>query len=256
MSKNYILQFVLFALLSGLSASSYAQKKLLNGQIISKKDSSYLVAVHVLNTSTNQATNSASDGFFTMPYTPGDTIVLTSIGYNDHYLYTGTFWIPSGQMISIYMTERVYSLPGFDVNQYSSKQAFKEDFTNQQPAKPIINELFQYDEPSELEDVPTDLNAHIPLGSPITKLYNKFGREARTAKKLAKSKAELERQKTIEERYNPGVVQRVLELDSKLEAEKFMEGCPLEDEFVLKAKEYDIVKAILDCQNNTNPTSK
>ena len=116
------------------------------------------------------------------------------------------------------------------------------------PAKPVNKELFQYEGPSELKDVKTDLNAHIPLGSPITKLYNKIGKEARKAKKLAKAKETEERAKTIEQKYNPGVVQRVLELESKTDAQKFMETCPLDDDFVVRAKEYDIVKAILDCQ--------
>lgn len=195
-----------------------------------------------------------ADGTFSMPYINGDTIILTSIGYKDHRLYTGMFWIPSGQIISIYMSEKVYDLPGYDVNQYSSKEEFKEDFIGQEPVKPINSEIFEYKKPSKLEDVDTDLNAHISLNSPISFIYNKIGREARQAKKLSKAQKETENAKIISEKYNEDVVQKVLELETKKEAQKFMEECPLQDEFILKAKEYDIVKAILDCKKRMSLT--
>ncbi len=226
------------------------QTKILNAQVISKKDSTSLVGVHVVNMNSNQATNTISDGFFSIPYQAGDTIVLTSIGFNDHFLYTGLFWIPHGQLITIYMSERVYSLPGVDVNQYSSKEEFKEDFTNRKPSQPIDNEMFQYKKASDLEDVETDLNAKVTLRSPISLLYSKFGKEARQAKKLKKAQEQEERAKILEEKYNPMIVQKVLEMDTRVEAEQFMEGCPLEDDFIIKAKEYDIVKAILDCDKS------
>lgn len=244
-----VFKIIILSLLTyGLSFSAQAQSKLLIGEIISKKDSSRLPGVHVVNISSNQATNSLGDGTFSLPYKNGDTIILTSIGYNNHFLYTGLFWIPSGQKINIFMSEKVYSLPGVDVNQYSSKEEFREEFNNQKPPEAIDDELFKYQGPSKLEDVDTDLNAHIPISSPFSFLYNKIGREARQAKKLAKAQEQTEREETIRNKYNYEVVQKVLELESSFDAKKFMEDCPLDDEFVLKAKEYDIVKAILDCQ--------
>ncbi|MAZ36832.1 MAG: hypothetical protein CL842_05210 [Crocinitomicaceae bacterium] len=246
---------VFTCLLLLLSANHvFAQSKLLIGEIVSKKDSAKLIGVHVVNINSNKATNSTADGSFTIPYQNGDTLILTSIGYKDHILYTSMFWLPSGKAITIYMSERVYNLPGYDVNQYSTKEEFKEDFINQTPIEPINSELFEYKKPSKLEDVETDLNAHIPITSPISLFYNKWGREARQARKLAKAKEKSEEEKIIGEKYNPQVVQKALELDSKEEAQRFMEECPLEDEFVLKAKEYDIIKAILDCQKNSSIT--
>ena len=79
-------------------------------------------------------------------------------------------------------------------------------------------------------------------------LYNKFGKDARQAKKLAEAQKETEEEKIIKEKYNPQVVRKILEFETKQEAQRFMEECPLEIEFILKAKEYDIVKAILDCE--------
>lgn len=245
--KAYI-QLFIFLILSILSVSAYSQSKLLIGEVISKKDSTKLFGVHVVNISSNKATNSISDGSFSMPYQNGDTIILTSIGYKNHKLFTGMFWIASDQSIIIYMSPQVYDLPSFDVNQYNTKEEFKEDFINQTPVKPINPELFEYKKPSKLEDVDTDLNAHIPLNSPISFLYNKFGKEARQAKKLAEAQKETEEEKIIKEKYNPQVVRKILEFETKQEAQRFMEECPLEIKFILKAKEYDIVKAILDCE--------
>jgi hypothetical protein len=92
------------------------------------------------------------------------------------------------------------------------------------------------------------LNAHVSLGSPITFLYNKFSKEAKENKRRQKAIAQEDREKTIKARYNVEVVKKVTGISSDEEAKAFMKNCPLDDDYVYKSTDYDIVKSILECQ--------
>ena len=240
----------IFVLVIGiaLSLTTQAQIKLLKAKVVSSKDSSTLVGVHVVNLNTLTATNTYSDGVFLIPYVQNDTIKLTSIGYEDKVIFTNTLFIPDAIEITIFMHEKIYKLKEIDVSVYPSKESFAEDFKNQETGPEL--KTYGTGKPQSLEEVETDLNAHVPLGSPITFLYNKFSKDAKEQKRLSKAKVQSEQEKIIQSKYNPEVVQKVTGLPSAEAAKEFMEKCPLEDDFILKAAEYDIVKAIMDCQKN------
>ena len=227
------------------------QIKLLKAKVVSSKDSSILIGVHVVDLNSQYATNSFSDGTFLLPYTQNDTIRLTSIGFEDKYIYTNTLFIPDAIEITIFMTEKVYSLKEVDVSIYSDKEEFAEDFKNQEVTTEAV-ESYGYEKPKSIDEVDTDLNAHIPLGSPISFLYSKFSKEAKEQKRMKKAVVQSDRERIIQSKYNPLVVQRITGLSSEEAAKEFMKNCPLEDEFVLRAVEYDIVKAIKDCQEKSS----
>lgn len=230
-----------------ISFQGNAQIKLLSAQILSSKDSSALVGVHIVNMNTLNATNSYSDGTFLMPFKQGDTIRLSSIGYADKFIYTESLLIPDAIQVTIFMDVQVYNLKEVDVQMYQSKEEFAEDFKDREIESQEA-EVFKYEKPTKVEDVETDLNAHIPLGSPITFLYSKFSKEAKEQKRLAKAEKMTEKERIIQDRYNIDVIKKVTGITSDEEAKQFMENCPLEDEYVYKATDYDIVKKILECQ--------
>lgn len=244
---NRITLVLLLSILGSTEAIS--QIKLLRAKVVSSKDSTVLAGVYVANLSTKTATNTFSDGTFLLPYVQNDTIQLHSIGYEDKLIYTNTLFIPDAIEITIFMQPKVYKLKEIDVSIYPDKESFADDFKDQEISAPEIK-TYGAGKPETLEDVETDLNAHIPLGSPITFLYSKFSKEAKEKKRLSKAKVQNERERIIKEKYNPQIVQKVTGLASEEAAKEFMKNCPLEDEFVIRAAEYDIVKAIMDCQNS------
>lgn len=237
---------LLFVLL-GFNTTGEAQIKLLSAKIISKSDSTALVGVHVVNLNTLNATNSYSDGTFLMPFTQGDTIRLSSIGFEDKYIYTGTFLLPDAIEITIFMNSKVYELDPAGVSTYRSKEEFADEFSNKE-IESTPTEGYKYEGPKDLEDVDTDLNAKVPLGSPITFLYNKLSKESKEKKRYVKAQAQNEREAKIKESYNIEIVKKVTGITSDAEAKAFMKKCPLDDEYVYKSTEYDIVKSILECQ--------
>lgn len=238
------------ALLFVTPQKGISQIQYLNAKVITRSDSSILKGVHIINLNSKKATNTDEFGTFHMPFKYGDTIKLTSIGFYDQYIFTKDIILPERLLVSIVMTEQVYDLEGVVVNPYNSKQEFDDEFMQQAPIILPNDDLFDYQPPSELKEVSTDLNAKIVISSPISFLYNKFGREARQANKVKKVKDQIHREETIKAKYNANVVRRVTGITSVEEANQFMKFCDLKDDFIFQAKEYDVVKAILDCHKN------
>jgi hypothetical protein len=231
-----------------------AQIKLLSARLVSVKDTTAVVGAHVVNMQTLNATYSYSDGSFLMPFTQGDTIRISSIGFEDKYILTEKLLIPDAVQITIMLRAKTYEIPGVDVSMYSSKEEFEEDFKNQEVTSK--DEVFKYDGPRDLEDVGTDLNAHVSLGSPISFLYGKFSKEAKEQKRLKKAKKQNAREETIRARYNVDVVKKVTGITTDEAAKEFMKNCPLDDDYVFHASDYDIVRSILECQENNKEKSK
>jgi len=198
---------ILFVFL-GLGNEANAQIKLLSAKIISKSDSSALIGVHVVNMNTLNATNSYSDGTFLMPFTQGDTIRLSSIGFEDKFIFTGTLLLPDAIEITIFMNHKVYELDPAKVSTYRNKDEFADEFKDRD-IESTPEEGYKYDGPKELEDVDTDLNAHVSLGSPITFLYDKFSKEAKEKKRYQKAKNQNDREAKIKASYNIEVVKKV-----------------------------------------------
>lgn len=247
-----IFPFLVTALFIMSSGQITAQIKLINAQIVSKKDSNVVVGAHVVNMNTMNATYTYSDGTFLLPYTQGDTIRISHIEFEDKYIYTSDMLIPDAIQITIMLQKATYNLNQVDVQIYSDKEAFADDFKNREVETEAV-EVFKYEGPEKLEDVGTDLNAHVPLGSPVTFLYNKFSKEAKEQKRLEQAKATTDRERTIKERYNVDVIKKVTGIKSDEEAEAFMKNCPLEDDYVYRSTDYDIVKSILQCQKDQKP---
>ena len=253
--RNSIILSTLLLFL-GFAHSGSSQIKLLKAKIISTKDSSRLAGVHVVNNNTAHATHSYTDGTFILPYRQGDTIELSSIGFKDKLIFTQNLFIPDAIEITVFMEPEVYVLNPVNVNPFGSKEEFADEFKTKDIESKEV-EIFEYkDQPKTLEDVPTDLNAHISLGSPITFLYNKFSKEAKEKKKLAKAKDTNAREREIQRKYNIDVVKKVTGIESDADAAAFMKKCPLDDDYVYRAAEYDIVKSILECQKQNQPVEQ
>lgn len=239
---------VVFFLIAFLSFfQSQAQIKLLSAQVLGQKDSLAVIGAHVVNMNTFNATYTYSDGSFLIPFTQGDTIRISSLNYEDKYIFTKDFLIPDAIQITIFLKDTTYVIEGVQVNMYQNKDEFAEEFKNRE-VETSAEQVFKYEGPAKLEDVNTDLNAHIPLGSPISFLYNKFSKEAKEKKRLSKAYESDLREKTIRDRYNVDVVKKVTGIKTDEEAKVFMDKCPLEDEYVFHATDYDIVRKILECQ--------
>ena len=238
---------ILVSVFIGFGSAVQAQVKLISAKIISNEDSSVIIGAHIVNMNTFNATNSYSDGTFLMPFTQGDTLRLSHISFKDKFIYTGKLLIPDAIEITIFMEKAFVILDTASISMYRSKKEFAEEFANKE-IESESESVFKYEGPQDLEDVDTDLNAHVSLGSPITFLYNKFSKEAKEKKRHQKAKVQTQREETIKARYNIEVIKKVTGITSDVEAETFMKNCPLEDDYVFRSTDYDIVKSILDCQ--------
>lgn len=236
-----------------LSASAIAQVKLLQGRVYSAADSTVLPGVHIANLNSKLATNSFLDGTFLLPYQVGDSIRLSSIGYEDKVIATHFVFIPNAIEVKIFMREKVYQLPEVDISIYRTREDFERAMLERELQLEDDQRIF-YQEAQKIEDVHTDLNAHVSLGSPVSFLYGKFSKEAREQKKVRKAVQESHRQKVMREKYNHEVVMRVTGITDPFAAKMLVKRCPMKEEFLYVATEYDVVKHILDCV--ATPASK
>ncbi|MFT4032716.1 MAG: hypothetical protein QM669_09880 [Siphonobacter sp.] len=82
--------------------------------------------------------------------------------------------------------------------------------------------------------------------SPISLLYELFSKRAKGLRQLAVFQQEDRKHKLAETRYNESFVSQVTKLEGA-ELERFMKFCPVPDDFVLRASEYDLIQKVKDC---------
>jgi hypothetical protein len=222
-----------------------AQVKLLQGRIYSAKDTTLLAGIHIVNLNTRVATNSFLDGSFLIPYRVGDTLRLTSIGFQDKIIATHFVYIPDAVEVKIFMKEAIYQLPEVDISIYRSKEDFEKAMLQRELSLEEDQRIF-YQKAQSIEEVNTDLNAHVSLGSPVGFLYSKFSKEAREKKKVVKALKETKKQETLKRKYNHEVVMRVTGIQDPAEAKMFVKKYPMNEDFLYRATEYDVVKHILE----------
>ena len=90
------------------------------------------------------------------------------------------------------------------------------------------------------------MTPNISVTGPISALYNAFSKEAKEKRKLASYRQKSTEQRIIESRYNADIVKRLTNLNDE-GVKRFMEWCKFEDDFILKATEYDLSVAMLKC---------
>ncbi|MFN7313783.1 MAG: hypothetical protein ACK5UI_09910 [Bacteroidota bacterium] len=89
------------------------------------------------------------------------------------------------------------------------------------------------------------------LMSPITAMYEQFSKEGRDNARFDEFVAYMEKQKMVDRRYNRDFVKRATQLPD-LRIDEFMRFCKLDKDFVLMASEYDLIKAVQECERNFN----
>ncbi|HEX3008078.1 MAG TPA: hypothetical protein VHO90_10730 [Bacteroidales bacterium] len=87
--------------------------------------------------------------------------------------------------------------------------------------------------------------ARIPLGSPVTALYNLASKEGKSMRKLAKEQEKDRDVESYKDKYSPDVVSRLTGLKD-LELEKFMKYCSISVNLIKESTEYDIAALILE----------
>jgi len=193
-------------------------------------------AVRILGT--KRGLTADSNGFFTLVLVQKDTLKISSLGYNDVYFIKD----PSRQT-SYYevvpMRSKIFELDAVQIMARRSKDLTNPMLRWEYRAK-FQPKIWLFHTPNGEPPEPASLM------SPISYLYERYGRRGKAARKLKDMVAERARKKRVAQKYNAVKVQQWTGLLDD-EINEFMRFCPMPDAFVEEASELEIIEKTFRC---------
>lgn len=123
--------FLLLLLPAFLKAQGNNNLILLSGFIVENNTSNPVPGVHVYLPKAGRGTTTSPEGFFAIPVIPGDSVVISSVGYQKQY-----YRIPRDKSESysvvIELQEDIRMLPAIEIFPYPTEELFKEAIVNLQ----------------------------------------------------------------------------------------------------------------------------
>ncbi|WP_397446846.1 carboxypeptidase-like regulatory domain-containing protein [Polaribacter sp. R77954] len=250
MQKNILILCLLFLSLSTFSQQDSIRTKTLKGQIIHAVNKQALSAAHILNLNTVQGTITNDKGFFELPTTANDTILVSYLGFSSIKVKV-TNDLLKGNELEIALYEKpeqikeiiIKSTKLIGVLEIDVKQVPKDRFT-----RIHINGLPQTYEVGE----PQKRNFASPVAAlfqPVDFLYNLFGKKPKQLKKLQKLKKEDDLRKMLAGKFDREVMMEYLNMDRQ-ELTELLTDCSYSEYFIKKASDLQMIEAILGCYEN------
>jgi len=123
----YLPLILIFAFGLSNNAQAQSQKRIiqLSGVVLGSDSASFIPGVHVYVPKAGRGTTTNSVGFFSMPVLVGDSIVISSVGYQRQF-----YIIPSSakeyQTVIVTMVEDVTFLKEVEIVPFPTEEVFKE----------------------------------------------------------------------------------------------------------------------------------
>jgi hypothetical protein len=222
---------------------------------VTDKNGTKLPNVHIVDLNSHLATLTNLDGMFLLNVNESDTVRFSFMGFKTElFVVPGS---PDNSLLfqTIAMTRDTIMLEKATIYPYPATfQQFKQEFiTLNLPDTAHKVDL-------HLENILTFINFDLKDyergemkligGSVISMLYDKFSHEGKMKRKY-QAVVERERLQNIAaEIYSDSLISRATGLTKKEEIDMFREYCNLDTEFVLKATEYELYAAVIDCYGN------
>lgn len=203
---------------------------------------------HIIHLKTLTGTVSDTSGYFNIPLKPGDSLLISRIGYVTRVMgFTAETPVYQGEF-EIILLEQIYQLKEVVIHPFPSTwQEFAEAFKNlktdpgPQPADLQLAKegVYNYQGPYG--------GFGVSLMSPISALYNIFGKEPQSRRKYAALVAADRKEAQVRQRYNADLVRQLTGITDQEILRKFLDFCHLDEDFVLRCSDYELYVAILEC---------
>ncbi len=233
----------LFSILIISTFSLFGQEiYILRGQIVDQKHEP-IRNVHVINRSAFYGTSSNNEGFFQIPVTNSDSLLVTCVGYKPFLFLAPVNNNTINHDINITLVSDTIFLQETLIRPFpSSWSAFKQEVTQLKLTEPIISKVFE-----KLATPVYSPKGGLIMPGPVSILYSLFSKEAKQARKME----EINHFESIRTRLFAKVskesILKIYHLSSELELDNFLFYCNLPDEFILRAPAYDIVVKLNEC---------
>lgn len=122
---QYIFLFSFLFVSGQLLAQGEKEPIYISGVVVDSQNSDPLPGVHIYIPKAGRGTTSGSEGFFAIPTLPGDSLIVSFVGYKRHF-----YKVPQDKSESfsvvIELLEDTTSLPVIEVFPYPTEELFKE----------------------------------------------------------------------------------------------------------------------------------
>jgi hypothetical protein len=232
---------VLFSLTMLPLFSQFHQVEL-QSAILSKKDSTPIGFVHIINLTTRHGVISDYNGVFNFTVDVKDTIKISVLGYESQKIV--------GEQVPkiIYLTPKNYELEEFTVLPYKDYEEFKEAFINlvlPDSSLKMNPHLFMFGEEMFLYRAAN--NSGITIEGPISGLFDLFSKHAKSKRRYEELLARDRFKSYLSTKFNNKIVANSTPLKDQKEISDFMIYCDFSDDFLAKSNLYDIVVQIQRC---------
>jgi hypothetical protein len=232
--------------------SSYGQDtnrpfQMIRARLVNSRTGAPVVFAKVINKDLRAGVLSDSLGVFSMSARINDTLYIRSLSYYPTVIRVDDSLAWQIRIPRIALEEQAFELGSVDLYGLGTYQEFKYNFLHYQAPEDKSKKL-QDDILKAIGKVPKhplQPQASIPLGSPISALYNLFSKEGKALRRLEKAKLRDNVFLLTYQKYNRDIVAGITGLSGTL-LDQFMVFSRPDDEFLLQANEYDLTHKILE----------
>ena len=247
---RYLLSITIIFFLIDISIFSQEQPRYqISAQVINAEDSTPVSFAHVIIMNCKKGMMCDELGKFSCNMPLNDTLIISAIGFETKKVDIN-YYNENIQDGIIKLTPLAYSIDEVIIIPYKNYKEFKEAFLSLElPEKPIINLNIPNIKPDGSAREEDDI-IMIPMGSPITALYNAFSKEGKEVAEYNKLMERKAIEKRVQKKYNKNIVAYVTGIKDERKVLDFMEFCNFSEEFILSSNDYEIYLAINNCYEN------
>lgn len=232
-----IKRLVFLSFLTLLSFVASSQERSVYGKVIDSSTKKGISTLNILNKRSNQVVATNETGDFYIRAIVGDSIIITSFGYNRH----GILWDGKDRNPVFEVKLQPFMLQELVVKDRKLSDLHKEikDFlANPNDSKAIRNEI--------LKSMLNTNTSQPGIGISIDALYDMFSKEGKMNRKLADMQFQDAKSFYADLKYNKQVVAQITHLQSE-DLDDFMVFCKPTQDFILNATDYELTFKILKC---------
>lgn len=229
----------------GLSAYAQETTQVLMGTVRNQSNFEPISFASLKNEMTNVQVLADNKGQFIIPFSQGDLIKITAIGFEDgFYIVRDSATVVTD--FPIQLKPRIYELKEFVLTPYKTVLQFKHAFTYLQlPEEAKLPDLgFQKPPPPGTFKETTFTKVMAATMHPVSFLYNTFSHKGKADKKYRLLVAADNKSRLINTKINREIVAKIVPLKTDEELDAFISYCQFDFDFLMSASDYELVAAI------------
>lgn len=215
----------------------------INFRVVDASTKEPLGLAHIINVNRQKGVTSDLLGYLNIPVAIGDSLNVSAIGYDTKTILSWGQYKSDTLFYEIFLVPRIYEIKEVKISRFSTYEKFLRD---------VINLKLPVSKEEEQLERLQQYFFRIVKGVDLMNLPGQtsgvaFGKDwyVKQKEKLADMMDREKDKRTIDRKYNPGLVKSLTGLEGD-ELYKFIGQFNLDNDFLLKASDYEIREKILE----------